>query len=75
MLDLISTDSMASAQRVDVQEGISLVALEELHAGDLACGRAGGMQRPGVSALWATGSNGWRVPLGSPLFNEVDGYP
>lgn len=39
MLDLISTDSMASAQRVDVQEGIGLVALEELHGRDLACGK------------------------------------
>ena len=66
---------MALAERPNVKESKRLVALEELHAGDHACGRAGGMQRPGVSALWATGSNGWRVPLGSPLFNEVDGYP
>lgn len=29
---------MASAQRVDVEEGICLVALEELHGRDLACG-------------------------------------
>jgi hypothetical protein len=32
------TDSMASAQRVDVQEGIGLLTLEELHGRDLACG-------------------------------------
>jgi hypothetical protein len=35
----VGTDSMASAQRVDVQEGICLVALEELHGRDLACGK------------------------------------
>jgi hypothetical protein len=29
---------MASAQRVDVQESICLLALEELHGRDLACG-------------------------------------
>ena len=32
------TDSMALAQRTDVQEGECLLALEELHGGDLACG-------------------------------------
>lgn len=29
---------MALAQRVDVQEGECLLALKELHGGDLACG-------------------------------------
>jgi hypothetical protein len=32
------TDSMALAQRTDVQEGECLLALEELHGGDLPCG-------------------------------------
>lgn len=32
------TDSVALAQGVDVQEGEGLLALKELHGGDLACG-------------------------------------
>ena len=32
------TDSMALAQWTDVQEGECLLALKELHGGDLPCG-------------------------------------
>jgi hypothetical protein len=32
------TDSMALAQGTDVEEGECLLALEELHGGDLPCG-------------------------------------
>lgn len=38
--DETDTDGVAPAERVDVQEGESLVALEELHGRDLACTRS-----------------------------------